>query len=75
MPDCNRANSRPLPRALALVAAAIVTLTGSGAIAAETCSWTKTPTGADIGACVDSGHKAYCVSCQYAPRVCVRTPC
>ncbi len=75
MTDRERVCLRPVAWAIALVSAAVLALTGSGAVASETCSWSKTPSGADFGTCVDSGRKAYCVSCQFAPRVCVRTPC
>ena len=75
MTDPDRVTRRHMAGVAAFVASVGLILAGSGAIAAETCAWTKAPSGADLGACVDAGHKAYCVSCQYAPRVCVRTPC
>jgi hypothetical protein len=62
-------------RSLALAAAFVILSAGSSAIAAETCAWTRTPSGADFGTCDASSGKTYCVTCQFAPRVCVRTPC
>ena len=61
-------------RVLAILAA-LTTALGTDAIAAETCAWTHTGSGADFGTCSEAGGKAYCVTCQFAPRVCVRTHC
>ena len=63
--------ARSLPAAVALA----LMSTGSTAIAAETCAWTRTPSGADFGTCAAPTGKTYCVSCQFAPRICVRAPC
>ena len=60
-----------VPVALSLM----LTFGGLPALAAETCAWTKTPSGADLGTCAEPSGRSYCVTCQYAPRVCVRTPC
>lgn len=62
-------------RSLIMTAATALTFTGSAAVAAETCAWTHTPSGADFGTCVAPAGHTYCISCQFAPRVCVRTPC
>ena len=72
--DVRKSNSST-GRSVIVAAAAALTLTGSGAIAAETCAWTRTPSGADFGTCSSPTGKTYCVTCQFAPRVCVRTPC
>jgi hypothetical protein len=74
MLDKDRAARRRLA-GLASTLAIAAALSGSTATAAEACSWAKTPSGADFGTCTESSGRAYCVICQYAPRVCVRTPC
>ncbi len=74
MSDPDRAHRRRI--AIATTAASVVmALGGSHAVAAETCAWTRTPSGADFGTCAEPSGKTYCVTCQYAPRVCVRSPC
>ena len=70
-----RNSHRTVARSLIIGATMALAVTGSSAIAAETCTWTRTPSGADFGTCAAPTSKTYCVSCQFAPRVCVRAPC
>ena len=55
--------------------AALACLVAGPAFTAESCVWEKTPSGADRGTCVGGPGVAYCVSCSFSPRVCVRTKC
>lgn len=74
MPDRDRVHKRRIAIAATAVSM-VMALGGSRAAAAETCAWTRTPSGADFGTCAQTSGKTYCVTCQYAPRVCVKTPC
>ncbi len=74
MRTMGRAASARIARAR-VAGALVLAVLGSPALASETCSWSHTPSGADNGTCIDSTGRDYCVSCQYAPRVCVRRPC